>query len=114
MWMHTVFVAFRCEQQQAAEEAARNGARGGAGRSTWENAQRPSLAVDTATSTATTTTAAAAEVDMTAGGPRVPAPAASPVTLYWSEQMDIALATQVTFPSPPYLAPYLAPSLAPI
>ena len=73
--------------------------------------------MDTASSTATTTTtaaAAAAEVDMTAGGPRVPAPAASPVTLYWSEQMDIALATQVTFPSPPYLAPYLAPSLAPI
>ena len=97
MWMHASF-ASRCEQQQAAEEAARNGARGGAGRSTWENAQRPSLAVDTATSTATTTTAAAAEVDMTAGGPRVPAPAASPVTLYWSEQMDIALATQVTSP----------------
>jgi len=99
--MHTAFVAFRGEQQQAAEEAARNGARGGAGRSTWENAQRPSLAVDTASSTATTTTttaAAAAEVDMTAGGPRVPAPAASPVTLYWSEQMDIALATQVTSP----------------
>jgi hypothetical protein len=87
-----------CEQQQAAEEAARNGARGGAGRSTWENAQRPSLAVDTASSTATTATAV--EVDMTAGGPRVPAPAASPVTLYWSEQMDVALATQVTLLCP--------------